>query len=460
MSLVRSAVARLRHPPTPPPEQRYTFADYAAQVSQFLYQGNTYPITGLQQTLTTGGQQTESSGPAFTTYAWNLFGGNGIVFACMLARQLAYSSVRFRWQQMRNGKPADMFGTADLDLLDRPWPNGTTQDLLTRVIQDADLAGNAYLLRDGTEIVRLRPDWVDIVVTPRVINGGRVGWRRVGYIYTEGGLASENDPVPFLTGDVAHFAPIPDPLATYRGMSWLTPVIREVRADQEMIHYKDKFFTNGATPNMIVKHPEGATQEAIRRFAELMDARHTGYDNAFRTLNLYPGADAEVVGSNFTDMDFSGVQGGGEVRIAAAARVPPVILGLSEGLQGSSLNQGNYASARRQFADGTMHPLWSSTSGTFETLIPPPRPGVRLWYDASGVPLLREDRRDAADIASVQAQTIRSLVDTGYTPDSVQAAVEADADWRLLEHTGLFSVQLQAPGSDTVTNNQPAEGEE
>jgi hypothetical protein len=71
---------------------------------------------------------------------------------------------------------------------------------------------------------------------------------------------------------------------------------------------------------------------------------------------------------------------------------------------------------------------------------------VRLWYDARDVPFLREDAKDAAEIQGVQSRTIRTLVDAGYTPASVMAAVRA-SDWSLLVHTGLFSVQLQEPGS-------------
>jgi hypothetical protein len=29
------------------------------------------------------------------------------------------------------------------------------------MIQDVDLAGNAYIRNDGDRLVRLRPDWVD-----------------------------------------------------------------------------------------------------------------------------------------------------------------------------------------------------------------------------------------------------------------------------------------------------------
>jgi hypothetical protein len=62
---------------------------------------------------------------------------------------------------------------------------------------------------------------------------------------------------------------------------------------------------------------------------------------------------------------------------------------------------------------------------------------------------LREDQNDAALSQQTRATTVNSLITAGYTPDSVIAAVEAD-DFRVLEHSGLYSVQLQALGaSDT-----------
>ena len=87
--------------------------------------------------------------------------------------------------------------------------------------------------------------------------------------------------------------------------------------------------------------------------------------------------------------------------------------------------------------------------------MPPPDNSSRLWYDASDVPFLREDEKDAADIAAVKAQTISSYISAGYEPDSVIAAVEAN-DPRLLTHSGLYSVQLQQPGADQAPPPAPA----
>ncbi len=86
-------------------------------------------------------------------------------------------------------------------------------------------------------------------------------------------------------------------------------------------------------------------------------------------------------------------------------------------------------------------------AGSLETIIPPPG-GSRLWYDDRDIAFLREDRKDAAEIQQIKAQSIRQLVDAGYEPESVVKAVEAE-DMGLLKHSGLYSVQLQPPNSAT-----------
>ena len=63
---------------------------------------------------------------------------------------------------------------------------------------------------------------------------------------------------------------------------------------------------------------------------------HEGLWNAYKTLYLGGGADAKIIGSNMQQLDFKTVQGHGETRIAAAAGVPPIIVGLSEGLEAAT----------------------------------------------------------------------------------------------------------------------------
>ena len=425
---------------------------YAQALNELFYNGHAYPITGVQQTLS--GEKVERITNSLEGYAQSAYAGNGVVFACMSVRQLVFSAVRFQWQRINGGRPSDLFGTRDLALLERPWTGGTTQDLLAQMIQDADLAGNSYWTVVDGELVRLRPDWVEIVLEPRTLRGQQVGWRRFAYVYTEGGPYSGNDKVALLPSEVAHFAPVPDPLGTFRGMSWLTPVIREIQNDGLMAKHQRAFFENGATPNMVVKGITATTKEQFDQIVSMLESSHAGAANAYRTLYLTAGADATVVGSDLQQLDFKTVRGYGETRIAAAAGVHPVIVGLSEGLQGSSLNAGNYGQARRRFADGTMHPLWQNAAGSLEQILPAPA-GARLWYDARDVPFLREDRDAAAKIQQAQAATMRQLIDGAFVPESVVAAVDAE-DWSLLEHTGIPTVQVQQITPPPAADNPEA----
>jgi hypothetical protein len=297
----------------------------------------------------------------------------------------------------------------------------------------------------------------------RVIRGAVVGHRRLGIAYFEGGQHSGNDPVAFQPGEFAHFAPYPDPLADWRGMSWLTPVAREIRADDQMTRHKQKYFENGATPNIILSYPVGAQEKDMRAVQKLFEAKYQGVDNAYKTLHIGGGADATIVGHSMEQVSFQAVQGAGESRIAAAAGCPPSILGFSEGNSGSSLNAGNYSAARRRMADGTAHPLWMNAAGSLAALVATDTAlgagnfqrwasgGMRLWYDARDVPFLREDEKDISAISQSDAATVRQLVDAGFTPDSVVKAVDT-RDFTVLRHTGLFSVQLQPPGTVAAPN--------
>jgi hypothetical protein len=147
-------------------------------------------------------------------------------------------------------------------------------------------------------------------------------------------------------------------------------------------------------------------------------------------------------------LDYKVVQGAGETRIAAASGVGAVIAQFSEGMQGSSLNAGNYAASRRRFADVTMRHLWQESCGALTSLVVPPR-GAELWYMADDIPFLQEDAKDAADIEQVKASTIANLVKEGFTAESAKEAVMSQ-DMSLLEHTGLVSVQLQPPGTQAA----------
>ncbi len=409
---------------------------YIQLMSQFGYQGVQYTLPGAKQEEITG---------AFPGMCRSAYKSNGVVFACMLVRMLLFSEARFLFRDIKGGRPGKLFSDPSLDVLRAPWPGATTGDLLSRAIQYADLAGNAFFTNRYGGITPLRPDWMKIVIGSPNTDAG--AWdpdaKVVGYVYKPGGSSSDRPQVNFLPEEISHFAPIPDPEAQFRGMSWLTPIVREVMADKAATEHKLKFFENGATPNLVVKL-DVPDIEKFKSWIEVFKHDHQGSANAYKTMFLGAGADATVVGADMQQLEFKVTQGAGETRIAAAAGVPPVIVGLSEGL--ASATYSNYQTARRRFADMTMRPLWRNMAGSLQRIVPAPNSGSELWYDDRDIPALQEDRKDAAEIQSMQAASIKMLVDAGFEADTAIAAITTE-DFNALDHSGMFSVQLQPAGS-------------
>ena len=232
-------------------------------------------------------------------------------------------------------------------------------------------------------------------------------------------------------------------------MSWITPILNEIQADQQAQSHKLKFFKNGSTTQLVVTYDGTKSPDKVKEFKKLFDENYSGVDNAYKVLHMGGGADIKALGMSMKDIDFKNLTASAETRIAAAAGVGSIIARFSEGMTGSSLNSGNYSSAKRQYADMTLRPLWRIASASLSkpsvVIVPG---GSRLWYDDRDIKFLQEDAKDAAEIQSTEAQTMKILIDAGFNPSEVVTAVTSGNLQALKDnHSGLFSVQLQPPNS-------------
>lgn len=390
--------------------------------------------TALVQSYTSGAG--ERVLPTFQSYSRDGYQSNGIVFSVILARLMLFSEARFKFRDLATKK---LYGTPALELLESPWPGGTTGELLARMEQDASLAGNAFIRNAGDQVERLRPDRVTIISALRRDNVRVV----LGYGYDREGTSDPLGEI-YEVDEVAHWSPIPDPLADFRGMSWLTPVLREIDADAGMTTYKQAFFENAATPNMLIKYPAGVslTRKQISDLGERWDARFAGPGNAWKTAILDLGADASVIGSNFEEMSFGAVQAAGENRIAAAGGVPAIVVGLKEGLDAATYS--NYGLAMRRFADITVRPNWRTACAALAKLVRIPS-GSELWYDTVDIAALQEGEQQRAETSRTLAVAAGELIRAGYQPDTVAQALIA-GDMSLLTHTGAIPTALYPDG--------------
>lgn len=426
-------------------------SNYLLPANEFGYNNHVYPF-GLNQTLVA--DRTREISTTLPGYLAALRMCPP-AFAAQMVRAMVLSQARFIFRNNRLSRtPGKLFGTRALGLLEHPWPNATTGELLARMEWHAGLAGNAFVLNQGQQRLRvLRPDWVVIVYgshqepddAAHALDG-----EVIGYAYCNGGIAqNRNATRTLMPADVAHWSPLPDPDHAGIGMSWITPAIREIEGDRAAVDHKLRYFSNGATPNLVVKGMAAVNKEQFEEMVDMMETRHAGVRNAYRTLYLTAGADATVVGSNLKDIDLKGVNGSAETRISMLSRVHPTILGASEGLSGSSLNAGNFSAARRMWADSWIYPTLQDLAAALAPLIQVPI-DAELWTTTADMPILREDAKDAAEIEQIKATTINTHITAGFTPESAVAAVDGQ-DIKLLIPTGMVSVQLQPPGGAPPT---------
>jgi hypothetical protein len=416
--------------------QDYGINDYVGWLSALGY--------GFPYSTTMGSHEEPIAGD-FTGLTQGVYRGNSVGFACLMTRLLLFSQARFQFQQMRGGQPGDLFGTADLSLIENPEPGKVTADLLALGILDADLAGDWFGVRRPGRITRLRPDFTTIIVGSPNPDSQYPAWdpdaEMIGVSYLPGGPGGGGAPISFEAGEVAHFAPIPDPLMRWRGMPLPTAAIRDLRGDTGATSHKLAFFENAGTPNLVVKFPERTDAKKAEQMIDVFEQEHVGAFNAYRTIFLLGGASIEAVGKDLQQLDFAAVQGKGETRIVAAMGLHPSVVPVSEGLQGSALNSGNFGPARRLVADKTLRPYWGNFAASLQTIVPPPG-GSRLWYDDRHIPFLAEDVKDAAEVIGMQMTAIRTAGDGGWIPETAVDAI-VSGDLRRLRHSGYLPVQVQ-----------------
>ena len=393
-------------------------ATYPGGYNENFYTGAEYaPIDGT-------GRGREGSSAYLVRQARGAYAANGIVFAAMAVRQMLFSEARFQFQALTD---MHTFGDTSLSLLEHPWPNTDTGELLSRMQLDGSL-GNAYFRKavpaDGgpAELVQMRPEAVTIISQERVDDMGRTWRRPIGYAEDISGGQGTRQQI-FTTDEVAHFSPFPDPKARWRGMSWLTPILAEVHSDSRLTEYRTWHLDNGAFPGLVIKYSQKLGNRTIDSLRKRIKGRYGGPENAGNVIVLDEGADMTVAGSTLEQLQHDAVTKAGERRVCAAAGPGMLVI--------CGFEQGDYKTAIREFADLLMRPQWRMACASLAHLIPGPASNpqvpVRLWYDVSGIAALREGELERSQAFLVTMQGVASGVAAGFERTSaVQAAAAGD----------------------------------
>ncbi len=391
---------------------------------------------------TPSGSRPIEIGNSFEGYISGVHKRSGVIAAAVLSRALLISQLRFLWRNATTTQDGGkVFGTDALSPLEGPDRSRMLHLAETYV----SYGGTAFFYRaQGSDQIRvLRPDWVKVLIGSNT-NPADPSWQLdaeiVGYVYLPGG--NQQNPQGLLPSEVSRWMTEPDPVAFWRGESWVTSLLTEFTNDTQANEHINAFYSNAATPQIVFSLDASVTPDQAEEYARIIDRGSAGARNAYRNLVIGGGAQATVVGSQLSQLDQKSTQRVFESRVAVRSRVPAVVLGIQDGLEGSSLNAGNYGQTRRLWSDGWFNPAADSLCAALDPLMDTPPGRVELSFDRGRIDFLQEDRKDEAEIQAQFASAINTLVLGGFVPETAVVAVTT-SDFSKLKHTGLPTVQVQ-----------------
>ena len=280
-----------------------------------------------------------------------------------------------------------------LELLDRPNPWQTGDELFAATLLSGIVEGNAYWIKERTNSGKVAafyyvPHWT---MAPFARNGDFL----TGYIYRANGEERF-----YLPSDVVHFRyGLPDPNTYGRtAIGPLRAMLREVATDNEAAAFTFTALKNhGFSGGLIApgKEVDSMTPEQRRAFKAAITEQTTG-DNRGGWIVASDAYQFNVLGQSPDDMALDAIRGISETRVAAAIGVSPIVVGLKSGLDAGTYS--NYDQAREAAYEQCIIPLQKAFARilTNQHLRVDVVGGERLRYswDWSSVRCLQEDETD------------------------------------------------------------------
>ncbi len=229
-----------------------------------------------------------------------------------------------------------------LALMSKPNQHQTGREFKELSFTHYLLSGDCFWLitRTGTtitELTPLRPDWVQIVMSP---DGKKV----MGYEYTAVQVYK------FAPEDVVHIRNV-DPENPLRGMGVMRPARSRILAEKEATSYQANFFKNQGRPDMLVFSDSEVNEEAADDFRARWKRIFGG--NQSGQVGVFGNRVKEVREANKTpkEMDFIESQKFLRDDIAAAFHVPKAML------TSDDVNLNNAKESYRMFLQEAVVPV-------------------------------------------------------------------------------------------------------
>lgn len=285
------------------------------------------------------------------------------------------------------------------ELLDRPNPFMSRQDLIERLVAHIDLSGNALWSKvrgssNGAvgELWPINPGPITPVPSKQEFIAE--------YEYEEEGVEKSFEPE-----NIVHFR-YTDPEDPRWGMGPIQAAAQAVDSDGQALDWQMNSFDHRAVPDGAFVF-QGVGEQQFKEARQQIRNEYSGPQNSRKPLLFAADKGVEWVQMALSpaEMDFLETRKFTREEIATAFGVPLPILGALE-----DVTLANYETARRDFWQDTMMPLLAVIRETIQRSLVPEfadQPGeLKVQFDTSGIEALHESRSDKID-------QLTSLVEAG-----------------------------------------------
>jgi len=331
------------------------------------------------------------------------------VYACCRRRAEAVSSVPFVAQRLAGGKWEDLPSTHPLQqLLSKPNPEISPTEFWQIVMNHLDLSGNAYMakVRDGNgRVMELWPHYPHTVSAVKSAQG-------LAAAYKVGTLQKTVSPE-----DMTHLR-FPNPADLLFGQPPLQAAARSVDVDNAALAYQKNGMDNRAIPDMMISFESDMTPDQYRQAKDRV-REQTGPGRSREPL-ITSKANAQQLSLSPAEMDFIETRKMTREDICSAFGVPSELI-------------AEMGTANRASADAIRHTFWLDTVTPILDLITESLtlslaseygPDIRITYDTSGVPALREN-------TDQKIQTAARLWDMGVPLNAINALLDLGLDAKI-----------------------------
>lgn len=337
-----------------------------------------------------------------------------------------------------------------VELLRRPNPWQTWDDLIEELVIDYILTGDFFLYKFGVEdeegavpgerpiaLYRLSPDRVTVLTGEEVERPSElIG----GYKYDVPGR--ESDPAVYEAAEVIQLRR-PNVHSPYRGAGIVAGAPTLFDLELALMNSKEAYFRNGARLSGVLETDRTVPDNLISKLKREFNGLFAGAEAAGMTAVLSAGVKYRTIQSNAQESELTPITDQTMARILAMFRVPRGKLGLPAG--------EDVGEERREFANGMIRPLLDRIENIFTDRLTMPGWGIKFCIEYEYQMPIEEQIKLAGTYGTIPGITIRECREKAGL-ERLSEIMEDQTEAKKIEE-----IVLNLPGQEGPNRNLPGE---